>query len=131
MSNDERTVEELLELNRLLLQSIETADWETYVRLCDPGLTAREPEAAGHLVQGMSFHHHYFDSHSKRKSCNTTIASPHVRLLGDVAIVTYVRLTQTLDENDAHATNATEETRVWEKQDGTWKHVHFHRSVIG
>ncbi len=131
MSNDERTIEELLELSRLLLESIETADWETYIRLCDAGLTAREPEAAGHLVEGMAFHRHYFDSHTKGPRRNTTIASPHVRLLDDVAIITYVRLTQTLDSSGTHATSATEETRVWEKQDGTWKHVHFHRSVIG
>ena len=24
---------------------------------------------------------------------------------------------------------ATEETRIWQKQSGAWKHVHFHRSV--
>jgi hypothetical protein len=25
-------------------------------------------------------------------------------------------------------TTRCEETRVWERRDGSWKHVHFHRS---
>lgn len=131
MSNDERTVEELLELNRQLLASIESADWETYARLCDPSLTAREPEAVGHLIEGMDFHRHYFDNHHQGTPRNTTISSPHVRLLGDVAVVTYVRLTQSIADPGIHTTGASEETRIWQKQNGAWQHVHFHRSVIG
>jgi len=26
-------------------------------------------------------------------------------------------------------TIASQETRVWQRQDGRWKHVHFHRST--
>ena len=131
MSADASTIEELLELNRLLLESIEAGDWETYARLCDETLTAREPEGVGHLIEGMAFHRHYFDNRREGPPRNTTIASPHVRLLGDVAVVTYVRLTQSMDEAGHHTTTPAEETRVWQKQDGVWKHVHFHRSVIG
>ena len=131
MSADASTIKELLELNRLLLESIEAGDWETYARLCDSSLTAREPEGVGHLIEGMAFHRHYFDNRREGPPRNTTIVSPHVRLLGDVAVVTYVRLTQSMDEAGHHTTTPAEETRVWQKQDGVWKHVHFHRSVIG
>src|SRR5262249_8311732 len=54
------TSEELLSLNQQLLESIAAGDWETYQRLCDPSLTAFEPEALGHLVEGLAFHEFYF-----------------------------------------------------------------------
>jgi calcium/calmodulin-dependent protein kinase (CaM kinase) II len=49
--------------------------------------------------------------------------------MGDVAVVTYVRLTQRIDEDGQAATVACEETRVWHRRDGRWQHVHFHRSL--
>jgi calcium/calmodulin-dependent protein kinase (CaM kinase) II len=54
--------------------------------------------------------------------------APHVRILGDVAIVACVRLTQRTAPDGSPTTQAFEETRVWRKQDGRWRHVHFHRS---
>ena len=59
---------------------------------------------------------------------NTTMASAKVRVMGDVAVVTYVRLVQYLEETGGPVTSHYEETRVWQLQDGAWKHVHFHRS---
>jgi hypothetical protein len=59
----------------------------------------------------------------------STMASPHVRVMGDVAIVCYNRLTQLFDASGAAITKSVEETRVWQKKDGHWKHVHFHRSL--
>ncbi len=120
-------IQELLALNQQLLESIAKADWETYERLCDPSLTAFEPEALGHLVEGMSFHRFYF--HLKPSGPrNTTMVSPQVRLLGDTAIIAYVRLVQKLDEQQQPVTVECEETRVWHKGPHGWRHVHFHRS---
>jgi ketosteroid isomerase-like protein len=48
--------------------------------------------------------------------------------MGDVAVVTYVRLIQSSDSG-ARAASATEETRVWQRQSGAWRLVHFHRSA--
>jgi calcium/calmodulin-dependent protein kinase (CaM kinase) II len=122
------TVEsELLALNQQLLESIAQGDWDTYQRLCDPTLTAFEPEALGHLVAGMGFHRFYFDL-KPRGTQNTTMASPQVRMLGDTAVITYVRLVQRLDEQQRPVTVACEETRIWHKQPDGWRHVHFHRS---
>ena len=53
-----------------------------------------------------------------------------MRLLGDVAVVSYVRLIQRLGPEGAPVTVATAETRVWERRDGRWRHVHFHRSAL-
>jgi calcium/calmodulin-dependent protein kinase (CaM kinase) II len=47
-----------------------------------------------------------------------------------MAVLVYVRLTQFLDASGSPKTSAVEETRVWQKKDGAWKHVHFHRSPI-
>lgn len=46
----------------------------------------------------------------------------------DAAVVTYVRLQQGF-KNGKPRTKVSEETRVWEKRDGTWKNVHFHIST--
>ena len=125
----EETVRELLELTQNLLDSIAAADWETYERLCDPTISAFEPEARGHLIDGMEFHRFYFDQVSDTVPKNTTISAPHVRLLGEhAAIVSYIRLTQHVADGGQAQTSRFEETRVWERQAGSWRHVHFHRS---
>ena len=111
------------------LLSIAEGDWETYSKLCDPTLTAFEPESRGQLVEGMEFHAFYFNLGGVSGPHNTTICTPHVRLLGDVAVVCYVRLVQRLDDLGKPVTHRAEETRVWQRQDGVWRHVHFHRSM--
>ena len=128
MSDDAATVAAILELNRRLLRSIADGDWQTYEELCDPTLTAFEPESRGELVEGMDFHRFYFDRGGVRGGYNLTICAPHVRLLGDVAVVSYVRLLQVLDDAGKPATSRSEETRVWQRQPAGWRHVHFHRS---
>lgn len=123
--------EELIELTQQLLDSIATGDWDTYQELCDPTISCFEPEARGHLVQGLEFHRFYFDLGPGEGPRTTTMASPRVRLMGDVAVVCYVRLVQSLDTGGAPVTSHYEETRVWQMQQGKWQHVHFHRSPAG
>jgi calcium/calmodulin-dependent protein kinase (CaM kinase) II len=123
--------QELLQVNQKLLESIIRGDWATYAGLCDPSITCFEPEARGELVIGMAFHKYYFDlpGPTKPAAKNVTMAQPHVRVVGDAAILSYVRLTQSLDANGSPQTSRVEETRVWQKLGGSWKHVHFHRAV--
>ena len=45
-------ISEVLELNKQLLESIAKGDWHAYQELCDPTLTAFEPEARGHMIKG-------------------------------------------------------------------------------
>lgn len=121
--------DELIALTEKLLASITEADWETYETLCDSTITAFEPESCGHLVDGLAFHRFYFDLGSSDTPRQTSLLSPHVRMLGeDAAIVCYTRLVQTLDGDGSPISLTFEETRVWERQDDAWKHVHFHRS---
>jgi calcium/calmodulin-dependent protein kinase (CaM kinase) II len=122
--------QELLHLTQRLLDSIARADWTTYEELCDPTLTAFEPESQGQLVEGMAFHRFYFNLGGVKGEHNTTMASPHVRVMGDVAVVSYVRLNQRVDEQGMPVVMGMAETRVWQRQGGRWRHVHFHRSPL-
>jgi Calcium/calmodulin dependent protein kinase II association domain len=122
--------QELLLLNQRLLDSIARADWKTYEELCDPSLSAFEPEAHGQLVEGLPFHRFYFSLGGIKGEHNTTMTSPHVRVMGDVAVVAYVRLNQRVDGQRAARVSAVEETRVWQRINGRWRHVHFHRSPL-
>ena len=124
------TEQKLIDLTQQLLESIASGDWETYARLSDPSLSAFEPESSGQLVEGLMFHKYFFDLGRAGAPHNTTMCAPHVRMLGsDSAVVSYVRLNQVLDSNGAPVVRRYEETRVWQQQQGAWKHVHFHRSV--
>jgi calcium/calmodulin-dependent protein kinase (CaM kinase) II len=124
------TDKELLRLTEELLQAIAAGDWATYEQLCDPSLSAFEPEACGHLVEGLRFHKYYFDlARDETPASQTTIVAPHVRLVGqDAAVVSYIRLIQHVAADGRPATACFEETRVWQRQHGSWRHVHFHRS---
>ena len=128
--------QEIIDLTQSLLDSIVAGDWETYEKLCDSSLTCFEPEAEGHLVSGLGFHKFYFEikpepfaDETDSSSSNTTISSPHVRMIGDsVAVISYVRLIQKTNGQMGPWTQRFEETRIWEKKNGEWQHVHFHRS---
>lgn len=122
---------DLLEISQTLLNSIDQQDWDTYTRLCDGELTAFEPEGAGNVIQGMPFHKFYFDLEGNGLPKQSTISSPLIRVIGDCAVITYIRLTQRVTEDGGVPTSAFEETRIWEKQNGEWKHIHFHRSLPG
>jgi len=128
---NESTRDQLIGLTQKLLDSVGNGDWTAYQSLCHPNLTCFEPEARGQLVEGMQFHKFYFDLGGHLGSHQSTIASPHVRLLGeDVAVVSYVRLVQQVTEAGPPKTDAFEESRVWHRENGRWLHVHFHRSAI-
>lgn len=126
----ENTVLEVLHATQMLLEAITSADWKTYEKLCDESLTCFEPEAPGVLVEGMDFHQYYFELGGAEGLHNTTMASPHVRVIGeDMAIVSYIRLVQHQPGGSGTATSRSEETRVWVRRPEGWKHVHFHRST--
>jgi calcium/calmodulin-dependent protein kinase (CaM kinase) II len=121
---------ELLQLTQRLLDAITNGDWPAYQELCDPTLTAFEAEAPGQLVEGLAFHHFYFELGGVRGRHQTTMCAPRVRLMGDAAVVTYARLVQRVGPDGAAVTVASTETRVWQRQDGRWRHVHFHRTAM-
>jgi len=121
--------QQVVDLTRQLLDSIGRGDWDAYQTLCDPSLTAFEPEARGQLVEGLDFHRFYFEVAGGASKRANTLCSPRVRLLGDdAAVISYVRLVQCVDSGGNPQTHRFEETRIWQRRDGQWRHVHFHRS---
>lgn len=158
MSNNQGgrfTNQDVIDVNQKLLNSIASGDYETYSDLTASDLTAIEPESKGYPVHGLPFHKYYFDlySHSKmteREGTKSiipaviTMSNPHVRWLGGgccsdgcgegtAAVITYVRLDQTMNECDIEGcggptTKTVSETRVWENRDGKLVNVHFHKS---
>ena len=127
--HDAQIRKKIIHLTEELLVAITSGDWESYTQLCDPTLSAFEPEAKGFLVDGLDFHQFYFSlPRAADSSIQSTIVAPHIRVMGDVAIIAYVRLTQKATAGGSPITTAMQETRVWQNQNGVWKHVHFHRS---
>lgn len=122
--------QEILDLNHQLLDAIARGDWLTYQALCDPKLTAFEPEAHGQLVEGLQFHYFYFDLEKQPPKHQTTMLNPYVRVMGDVALLAYVRINQRVNADGAPSSGLFAETRVWERRDGQWRHVHFHRTAV-
>ena len=56
----------LLTLNtKMLLKSLNTGDFESFSRLCEPEMTSFQPETVGNLVQGVDFYKFYFDHHKR------------------------------------------------------------------
>lgn len=124
------TAQELLALNQKLLDAIAVGDWGVYQDLCAADLTALEAESHGLLVRGLPFHKFYFDLGGIRGRHLTTMVEPDVRVMGDVAVLAYVRLVQKVGPDGTPVTVASAETRVWQRSEGRWKHVHFHRSPL-
>merc|ERR1711915_392571 len=123
--------QEIIKATEQLIECINSGDFDGYTKICDGHLTAFEPEALGNLLEGLEFHKFYFDNVVGKncKAVNTMIMNPHVHLLGDdAACIAYVRLTQYLDKQCMAHTQQCEETRVWQRRDGKWQCVHFHRS---
>lgn len=125
--------EEIIKLTELLIEAISNGDFVAYSKLCDPNMTAFEPDALGNLITGMEFHKFYFENvlGKNYKIVSTTILNPHVHVFNDdsTACIAYVLIIQYIDRNECAHTRQTEETRIWNKKKGdAWQMVHFHRS---
>ena len=120
---------EVVEANQQLLKSIDEGDYQRYLQLVSPELSCFEPEAGSNQVTGMAFHETFFKLPRGSTPPVSSMSATRVRVLPgeQAAVVSYVRLTQVRGESGVQIKTA-EETRVWEKQKGAWRNVHFHRS---
>jgi hypothetical protein len=53
---------EIIQNTKMLLRSLNTGDFKTFSKLCEPEMTSFQPETVGNLVQGINFYKFYFDS---------------------------------------------------------------------
>jgi calcium/calmodulin-dependent protein kinase (CaM kinase) II len=123
-----------MDSTKKLLEAISVGDWDTYAAFSDAKTTCFEPETCGQQVEGLAFHKFYFNLPSgspDAPKATTTIASPIVRVIGDVGLVTYNRVVQRADADGVPKTSISQETRVWHRQaDGQWRNIHSHRSNL-
>ncbi|NXU68695.1 KCC2A kinase, partial [Horornis vulcanius] len=122
--------QEIIKVTEQLIEAISNGDFESYTKMCDPGMTAFEPEALGNLVEGLDFHRFYFEN---RKQLTCFLRDPsHVPCvlasINESACIAYIRITQYVDSGGIPRTAQSEETRIWHRRDGKWQIVHFHRS---
>ena len=129
----ETNEQRLICLNQTLLESVVSGDWLTYASHCSVDLTCFEAETNGVLAEGLAFHRFYFDLPAAAPSgppvyIQVSMARAHIRWISpDAAVLSYTRLTQKMVDGAA-VTASCCETRVWQRINGTWKHVHVHRS---
>ncbi len=123
---------EILQVNQAMLNSVAHGDWQAYAAVCAGDVSCFEAESEGHLVEGLPFHQFYFelpgDPSAAHSPVNVTMARPHLRWISDDAVViSYTRLTQRLSGGEPTTARCCE-TRIWQRQNGSWKQVHVHRS---
>ncbi|XP_070545102.1 calcium/calmodulin-dependent protein kinase type II subunit delta-like [Ptychodera flava] len=124
---DEDPKEEIIRITKEMLHAIDHRDFNTYRNMTVNYLSCFEPQTKGQLVEGLDFHKYFFDRFPISDG-PTTIVNPRVHLFGtDVACIGYVRLRQRMVGSTAEVLQ-TQETRVWQKINGQWKLIHFHRS---
>ncbi|CAJ0950564.1 unnamed protein product, partial [Mesorhabditis belari] len=126
--------QDIVKVTQQLLDAISCKDWDSYTKLCDPGMTCFEPETLGNLIEGIDFHRFYFDPSNsggaRKGGLHTTMLNPNVHVMGDEgACIAYVRLTQYIDKNGDAKTRQSQESRVWQRRNGRWLCVHVHRST--
>ena len=56
---------DIIQNTKMLLKSLNTGDFESFSRLCEPEMTSFQPETVGNLVQGVDFYKFYFDHHKR------------------------------------------------------------------
>ncbi|KAG1664639.1 hypothetical protein FOA52_011776 [Chlamydomonas sp. UWO 241] len=132
--------QQIISATQSLLDGVAGGDYDVYTKYCAADMTCLEPEAIGHQVEGLAFHKFYFDNLSfaaaaeaqaaGKASVLNTIVSPKVRMLGtNAAVISYIRLVQSMTAEKKPSTVQWEETRVWEKTNNeNWMLVHFHKS---
>lgn len=126
-----------MDCTQRLLVAISNEDWDTYASLCAPDCTCIEPETKGQVVTGLGFHQHYFNLRASGypgsgiPPSTTSMTGVQIRVCPQGAMgyvtynVTYNRLVQ-----EGPVSTRSQETRIWEKQQGKWLQTHFHKSSV-
>lgn len=118
--------QEIYDLNNELLHAIRKGDVEKYKLLCSEKLTAIEPETSSNIVVGLDFHL-FFISNTKPKNYHFEIVNPVVHVYFDSAYISYTIINSSYIDGQSKL-STRHETRIYHKEKGTWKMVHFHRN---
>jgi ketosteroid isomerase-like protein len=114
----------LLELHH----AITKAEVKTYRQLVSEAVTCFEPETGGAQVKGIDMHIFFVKNSTAPDYYYFDIIDPTFNVCGDMAYAAYTFLLAEI--SDGKTTSTTENvTRIFQKKEGTWKMVHFHRSA--
>ena len=117
----------LLDTLYLLLHAMRAGDEEFYRKHVSEDLSCFEPESQGYLVDGLPFHEFFITNFKVTGPYHLELIRPTVRVFGDTGYTAYTLIV--LQKPDGNPViSRVNETRVWHKEDGLWRMVHFHRS---
>jgi ketosteroid isomerase-like protein len=102
---------------------------ETYRHLVAEEVTCFEPETNGAQVKGRDMHLFFVNNSTAPVNYFFEIVDPTFKVYGDTAFAAYTFLL--VEITDGGTTSNTENvTRIFHKEQGIWKMVHFHRSGL-
>jgi len=127
---DERHVLDFLHAH---VRAIAGGDWGAYAATTSPELTLYEHFVTPHRQVGLDFHRfmieHHWATGGPGRAHHVSVLEPMVQFLagGAVAVVSYTLMVSVAGE--AGVTHrSTNETRVLERWEDTWRVVHVHKS---
>jgi ketosteroid isomerase-like protein len=110
-----------------LLHAIEKAEADTYRQLVSEKVTCFEPETSGAQVRGIDMHLFFVGNSTAPDHYFFDIIDPTFNVCGDMAYAAYTFLLAEIVNGET--TSTTENvTRIFQREQGVWKMVHFHRS---
>ena len=112
-----------------LLHAVEKADVETYRQLVSNEVTCFEPETGGAQVKGRSMHLFFVKNSIVPDQYFFEIIDPTFKVYGDAAIAAYTFLLTEISDGET-AISTENVTRIFHREQGVWKMVHFHRSRL-
>ncbi len=112
-----------------LIHAIEKADGDSYRQLVAEEVTCFEPETSGAQVKGRAMHLFFVKNSKVPDQYFFEIIDPTIKIYGEFAFAAYTFLHA--EVSGGETTSRTENvTRIFHKEQGDWKMVHFHRSGI-
>jgi ketosteroid isomerase-like protein len=129
MNPEEQSVMDAVER---LLAVVARCDAETYRKLVAEDVSSFEFDIAPFRIDTLDFHMHLLKQNAQTgaPAPRIDILTPRVQVFGNVAIASYTLL-KTVQVDGKSEFRSCNESRVFEKRDGTWVMVHFHRSAAG
>jgi calcium/calmodulin-dependent protein kinase (CaM kinase) II len=118
--------QEIYDLTLDLLHAIRHGDVEKYKKYSSKTLTAIEPETSGLVVKGLEFHL-FFLQNTQRKEFHIELVNPIIKVYNDTAYIAYTLIENRLFDGKFNLKSVFE-TRIYHKEEGQWKMVHFHRN---
>lgn len=110
-----------------LLHAIQKADITEYRKRVRRDVTCFEPETRGHLLRGISLHALLVEKSDPVEDYHIELVDPVIRVVGNMAYAAYsLHLTELKEREETICTENV--TRIFEKQESSWKMIHFHQS---